>query len=97
MMPELWPAVLTGFALALARALGEYGSVMFISGNLPMRTEIAPHLIRIKLDEFDNEGAAAIAVVMLVASFVLLLAINTLQWWGGRRTEPKAQRCVSNG
>jgi sulfate/thiosulfate transport system permease protein len=97
LMPELWPAVLTGFALALARALGEYGSVLFISGNMPMRTEIAPQLIVIKLEEYDIAGATAIAVVMLVASFGLLLAINTLQWWGGRRKEALAEGCVCNG
>jgi sulfate transport system permease protein len=80
-LPELWPAVLTGFALAFARALGEYGSVVFISGNMPMRTEIAPLLIIIKLEQYDSAGAAAIAVVMLAASFSLLLLINLLQRW----------------
>ncbi|MHB1035632.1 MAG: sulfate ABC transporter permease subunit CysT [Pirellulales bacterium] len=84
LLPPLVPALLTGFALAFARALGEYGSVVFISGNLPMRTQIVPQLIIIKLDEFDYAGATAIAVVMLVASFLLLLAINLLQWWSGR-------------
>lgn len=84
-MPELWPALLTGFALAFARALGEYGSVVFISGNMPMRTEITPLLIVIKLEQFDYTGATAIAVVMLAASLVLLLIINVLQWWSSRR------------
>ena len=80
-LPELWPAILTGFALAFARALGEYGSVVFISGNMPMRTEIAPLLIIIKLEQYDSAGAAAIAVVMLAASFSILLLINLLQRW----------------
>ena len=84
-LPELWPAVLTGFALAFARALGEYGSVVFISGNMPMRTEIAPLLIIIKLEQYDYAGATAVAVVMLAASFLLLLIINLLQWWSRRR------------
>ncbi len=84
-LPELWPVLLTGFALAFARALGEYGSIIFISGNMPMRTEIVPLLMVIKLEQFDYEGAAALAVVMLTASFVLLLLINLLQWWSGHR------------
>ncbi len=83
-LPSIVPAVLTGFALAFARALGEYGSVVFISGNMPMRTEIAPLLIVTKLEQYDYAGATAIAVVMLAASFVLLLAINLLQWWSRR-------------
>jgi len=77
--PLVRPALLTGFALAFARALGEYGSVIFISGNLPMRTEIAPLLIVNKLEQYDYAGATAIAVVMLVASFLLLLGVNVLQ------------------
>jgi len=85
-LPALVPAALTGFTLAFARAIGEYGSVVFISGNMPMKTEIAPLLIMTKLEQFDYAGATAIAVVMLVASFLLLLAINLLQWWGRRRT-----------
>lgn len=85
-VPALLPALLTGFALAFARALGEYGSVVFISGNMPMRTEITSLLIITKLEQYDYAGAAAIAVVMLLASFALLLAINTLQWWSGRHT-----------
>jgi len=78
-MPTVLPALLTGFALAFARAIGEYGSVVFISGNLPLRTEITPLLIITKLEQYDYAGATAIAVVMLVASFILLLAINLLQ------------------
>jgi sulfate transport system permease protein len=81
-LPELAPSLLTGFALAFARALGEYGSVVFISGNMPMRTEIVPLLIMTKLEQFDYRGATAIAVVMLVASFGLLLLINLFQKWG---------------
>lgn len=83
-LPAVLPALLTGFALAFARALGEYGSVVFISGNMPMKTEIAPLLIITKLEQYDYPGATAIAVVMLVASFGLLLSINLLQWWSGR-------------
>ncbi len=79
-LPAIFPALATGFAMALARALGEYGSVIFISGNMPMRTEIAPLLIVTKLEQYDYAEATAIAVVMLVASFVLLLTINLLQW-----------------
>jgi sulfate transport system permease protein len=79
------PAWLTGFALAFARAVGEYGSVVFISGNMPMRTEISPLLIITKLEQFDYAGATAIALVMLIMSFVLLLAINGLQSWSSRR------------
>lgn len=84
-LPLVTPALLTGFALAFARAIGEYGSVIFISGNMPMRTEITPLLIVTKLEQYDYAGATAIAVVMLVVSFVLLLIINLLQWWSGRR------------
>lgn len=84
-LPTLMPALLTGFALAFARALGEYGSVVFISGNMPMRTEITPLLIMTKLEQFDYAGATALAVVMLGASFLLLLAINLLQWWSRNR------------
>jgi len=83
--PEIWPALLTGFALAFARAVGEYGSVVFISGNLPMKTQITPLLIMGQLEQFKYAEATAIAVVMLVASFVLLLAINLLQRWTTRR------------
>ena len=84
-LPELWPAVLSGFALAFARGIGEYGSVVFISGNMPMHTEIAPLLIITKLEQFDYPAATAIAVVMLVASFVLLLFIQMLQRRSGSR------------
>jgi sulfate transport system permease protein len=83
--PALAPALLTGFTLAFARAVGEYGSVVFISGNLPMKTEIAPLLIMSKLEQYDYAGATAIAAVMLVVSFVLLLAINLAQAWSRRR------------
>jgi sulfate transport system permease protein len=85
-MPALLPAWVTGFTLAFARALGEYGSVVFIAGNMPMRTEIAPLLIVTKLEQYDYGGATAIAVVMLTASFLLLLAINRLQSWAARAT-----------
>jgi sulfate transport system permease protein len=81
LLPVLLPAALTGFALAFARALGEYGSVVFISGNMPLRTEIAPLLIMTRLEQYDYAGAAAIAVVLLGVSFLLLLAINRLQAW----------------
>ncbi|MEW6249329.1 MAG: sulfate ABC transporter permease subunit CysT [Planctomycetota bacterium] len=84
-LPELAPALATGFALAFARALGEYGSVVFISGNLPFRTQITPHAIYARLEGYDYAGATAIAVVMLAASFVLLLTINGLQRWATRR------------
>jgi sulfate/thiosulfate transport system permease protein len=84
-LPTVTPAVMTGFALAFARALGEYGSVVFISGNMPMKTEIVPLLIITKLEQYDYAGATAIACVMLVASFILLLLINLLQWWSSRR------------
>ena len=84
-LPYLLPAWLTGFALAFARAVGEYGSVVFISGNMPMRTEISPLLIITKLEQYDYAGATAIALVMLIMSFVLLLAINGLQSWSSRR------------
>lgn len=84
-LPALLPALLTGYALAFARALGEYGSVIFISGNLPYRTEITPLLIVAKAEQYDYQGAAAIGVVMLVAAFLLLLLINGLQWWTNKR------------
>ncbi len=84
-LPAVLPAVLTGFALAFARSVGEYGSVIFIAGNMPMRTEIAPLLIVTKLEQFDYPGATAIAVVMLVASFAMLLIINALQRWTRKR------------
>ena len=83
-LPTVLPSLLTGFALAFARALGEYGSVVFISGNMPMRTEIAPLLIVAKLEQYDYVGATAIAVVMLLISFAILLAINLIQWRASR-------------
>ena len=86
LLPQLYPALLTGFAMAFARALGEYGSVVFISGNMPMRTEITPLLIITKLEQYDYAGATAIAVAMLTVSFLLLLGINLLQKWSQRKT-----------
>jgi len=88
LFPAVMPAALTGFAMAFARAVGEYGSVVFISGNMPMHTEITPLLIITKLEQYDYAGATAIAVVMLLASFALLLTINGLQVWSGRRERP---------
>lgn len=85
-LPVLLPAVLTGFALAFARAVGEYGSVIFIAGNIPMVSEITPLMIITKLEQFDYAGATAIAAVMLVFSFILLLIINGLQAWANKRT-----------
>jgi len=85
LLPAIMPAALTGFALAFARAVGEYGSVIFIAGNMPMRTEISPLLIITKLQEYDYPAATAIAVVMLIASFVLLLGVNLLQKWSNRQ------------
>lgn len=84
-LPSIGPAVVTGFALAFARAVGEYGSVIFVAGNLPYVSEIAPLLIIIRLEEFDYAGATAIAAVMLVMSFLLLLALNLLQAWSRQR------------
>jgi sulfate transport system permease protein len=86
-LPMVFPALLTGFALAFARALGEYGSVVFISSNIPLKTQIVPVLIYTKLEQFDYPGATALAVVMLAVSFFLLLAINLLQWWNTRHRE----------
>ena len=85
MLPMLYPAILTGCAMAFARAVGEYGSIIFLAGNLPGISEIAPLLIVIKLEEFDYAGAAAIGVVMLATSFVMLLALNAIQSWAARR------------
>jgi sulfate transport system permease protein len=85
LLPGLAPAIVTGFALAFARAVGEYGSVIFIAGNLPFRTEIAPLLIVIKLEEYNYAGATAIASIMLVIAFVMLLVINLLQSWSRKR------------
>jgi sulfate transport system permease protein len=88
LFPHILPAILTGFALAFARSVGEYGSVVFIAGNMPMKTEITSLLIITKLEQYDYAGATAIAVVMLLASFVLLLLINVLQSWSTRRYSP---------
>jgi len=85
LFPTLWPALVTGFALAFARAVGEYGSVVFIAGNMPMRTEIAPLLIVTQLEQWDYAAATAIATVLLLISFALLLGINALQRYGSRR------------
>ncbi|MBX9636224.1 MAG: sulfate ABC transporter permease subunit CysT, partial [Nitrosomonas sp.] len=84
--PVLFPALMTGFALAFARAIGEYGSVIFIAGNMPMISEITPLLIITKLEQYDYAGATALSVVMLVISFILLLIINLLQWWSRHRS-----------
>src|ERR671918_1642945 len=86
-VPHLIPAVLTGFALSFARGVGEYGSIVFISGNLPLRTEISPLLIVTRLEQYDYGGAAVLALVLLAASFGLLLIINLLQRWSARRLE----------
>jgi sulfate transport system permease protein len=85
-LPNLLPPALTGFALAFARAVGEYGSVVFIAGNMPMKTEIAPLLIMTKLEQFDYGGATSIALVLLIVSFILLLGVNRLQSWSRTRT-----------
>ena len=79
--PAIFPALLSGFSLAFARGLGEYGSVVFIAGNMPMKTEIAPLMIMTKLEQFDYAGATAIAVVMLLISFLCLIIINIIQMW----------------
>ena len=84
LLPAVRPALLTGFTLAFARAVGEYGSVVFIAGNMPLRTEIAPLLIMTKLEQFDYPGAAAVATALLVLSFALLVVVN-IQWFGARR------------
>jgi sulfate transport system permease protein len=84
--PNIFPALLTGFALAFARGVGEYGSVIFIAGNIPYVSEIVPLLIVIKLEQFDIKGATAIALTMLVISFLLLLLINLLQLWVRKRS-----------
>jgi sulfate transport system permease protein len=86
--PALWPSWLTGLGLAFARGLGEYGSVVFISGNMPLRTEITPLIIVTKLEQFDYAGAAAVAVVLLCISFILLFLINFWQWWSSRKQLP---------
>lgn len=84
-IPEVLPALITGFALAFSRALGEYGSVVFISGNMPMKTEITPLLIRTKLEQYDYAGGTAVAAIMLIISFVMLVLINFFQWWASNR------------
>lgn len=89
LFPAILPALLSGFTLAFARALGEYGSIVFISGNMPLRTEIVPLLIVTKLEQYDYTGATSIAVVMLVASFALLLAVNLLHRWSHRRLDAR--------
>jgi sulfate transport system permease protein len=83
--PEIFPALITGTAIAFARGLGEYGSVVFISGNMPFKTEITPLLIMTKLEQFDYAGATAIALVMLIFSFAMMLVVNLLQWRSNRR------------
>jgi sulfate transport system permease protein len=85
MLPALMPAILTGFALAFARAVGEYGSVIFIAGNIPFVSEIAPLLIVIRLEEFNYAGATAIAAAMLFIAFAIIFAINLIQAWQRRR------------
>jgi len=88
-LPDLLPSLLTGFVLAFARGLGEYGSVIFIAGNMPMKSEITPLLIMIQLEQYDYAGATAIAALMLVLSFLLLLTINGFQWWSARHHRPE--------
>ena len=92
-LPAIVPALMTGFALAFARALGEYGSVIFIAGNVPMASEITSLVIVTKLEQYDYAGATAVAAVMLAASFAVLLLVNTLQWWLQRRIS-RASRAV---
>ncbi len=89
-LPAIFPALLTGFTLAFSRAVGEYGSVIFIAGNLPLVSEITPLLIIAKLEQYDVIGATALAVVMLAISFCLLLAVNALQWWTANRHQASA-------
>lgn len=83
--PELLPAMITGFSLAFARSLGEYGSIVFIAGNIPMKTEITPLIIMTKLEQYDYVGATAIATVMLIGSFLFLFIINIIQWVTNRK------------
>src|SRR5215467_1821040 len=94
-LPAIMPAALTGVTMAFARAVGEYGSVVFISGNMPMKTEITPLLIITKLEQYDYAGATAIAVVMLVASFAMLLTINLMQAWSGGRLKRASGKNVN--
>jgi sulfate transport system permease protein len=97
LFPALFPALLTGFTLAFARAIGEYGSVIFIAGNMPFISEITPLLIISKLEQFDYASASALAVIMLAISFLLLLAINGLQWWASRRHSGSGAGHIANG
>ena len=97
LLPALFPALLTGFALAFSRAIGEYGSVIFIAGNMPLISEITPLLIISKLEQYDIVGATALALVMLVISFVLLLGINLLQWWAANRHRSHDKRVEDAG
>jgi sulfate transport system permease protein len=85
--PMLAPSIITGFALSFARAVGEYGSIVFISGNMPFKTEIAPYLIVFRLEDYDYLGATAIAAVLLVISFIILIAINYIEAWASRFTK----------
>ncbi len=97
LLPTIFPAALTGFTLAFARAVGEYGSVIFIAGNMPMRTEITPLLIVTKLEQYDYAGATAIAVAMLIVSFAMLLTINVLQHWSSTRREDRPAKAARSG
>lgn len=97
LLPTIWPAAITGFAMAFGRGVGEYGSVIFIAGNMPMKTEITPLLIITHLQEYDYAGATAIAVAMLVVSFVMLLAINLLQKWSSRRGKESGENTALLG
>ncbi|XXX77772.1 sulfate ABC transporter permease subunit CysT [Sorangium sp. So ce134] len=90
LLPALWPSILTGFAMSFARAFGEYGSVVFISGNMPLKTEIMPLVIMTKLEQYDYAGATALALLMLLCSFVLLFVINRLQRWSGARASSRS-------
>ncbi|WP_437756536.1 sulfate ABC transporter permease subunit CysT [Sorangium sp. So ce1389] len=90
LLPSLWPSILTGFAMSFARAFGEYGSVVFISGNMPLKTEITPLVIMTKLEQYDYAGATALALLMLLCSFVLLFLINRLQAWSGARMSSRS-------
>ncbi|WP_437635947.1 sulfate ABC transporter permease subunit CysT [Sorangium sp. So ce854] len=90
LLPSLWPSILTGFAMSFARAFGEYGSVVFISGNMPLKTEITPLVIMTKLEQYDYAGATALAMVMLLCSFLLLFLINRLQAWSGARASSRS-------
>ena len=90
LLPGIVPALLTGFTLAFSRAIGEYGSVIFIAGNLPLISEITPLLIISKLEQYDVVGATALAMVMLSISFIMLLTVNALQWWAANRHRPRS-------